>query len=406
MRTVRVALAGCGVVGSEVVRLLQQNEHNLAARYATRFELVRVLVRGTARARPAELPPELLTTDVDAFLSTRADVVVEAIGGLDPAARIARTVLASGRRLVTANKVLIAAHGPELVQLAARNRTRIDFESAVAGGIPILRAIRDQLAVTDIQSIRGILNGTSNYILTRLEEGMTYAEACQEAQEKGFAEADPSRDVSGGDAADKIRILAWLAFGVAPTGITVRTRGIVPHPDRLAADAAAIGGVPRLVAECVRVDTGVAAAVEPVIVRPDSPLGQVRGENNVVVVQSRWNGTLHLAGPGARGGPTACALVGDLIRSARPLRYPRSAELERTSEETRHRWLISVDERPGAERSLVSALEHASLEIQQLVSDGRTPRVFIDNVPWSSVEQVAQALHEQGLTPVVSRVEV
>lgn len=405
-RTVRVSLAGCGVVGSELVRLLRHNELNIAARYGTRFELVRVLVRGSARPRPEELAPGLLTTDPDAFLATDADVVVEAIGGVHPADRIAREVLCSGRRLVTANKALIAAHGPELVRLAARHRTRIDFESAVAGGIPVLRVIRDQLSVTDIGSIRGILNGTTNYILTRLAEGWSYAEALRESQAKGFAEADPSRDVGGQDAADKIRILAWLAFGAHPTRLRVRTRGIVPDPDRLAADAAAVGGVVRLVAECAQRGAGVTAAVEPVIVRSDSLLGQVRGEDNVVVVHSRWNGTLRLAGPGAGGGPTASALLGDLIRSARRLRFPQRVSVESAAPETLHRWLVSVAPRVDADQHLGAALAEADLSALQLIRGDDALRVLLGDSPWTAVEVVQHALERAGLRPVVSRVEL
>jgi homoserine dehydrogenase len=404
-RTIRVALAGCGVVGGELVRLLRASERDVGARFATRFELVRVLVRGSSRPRPAGLRPELLTTDVDAFLATDADVVVEAIGGLDPAARIARAVLASGRRLVTANKVLVAAHGPELVRLAARHRTRVDFESAVAGGIPVLRAIRDQLPLTGIESIRGILNGTTNYILTRMAEGHAYAAALADAQARGFAEVDPARDVTGGDAADKIRILAWLAFGADPAKLAVSTRGIVPHPDRVAADASALGGVPRLLAECVRTAGGVSAAVEPVIVPPDSVLGQLRGEDNIVIVRSRWNGELRLAGPGAGGGPTASALLGDLVRSARPLRGSRHAAAL-AGAEPEHRWLVSLQARADAEFHLVSALVSAGLSPKRIVRGGGALRTLVERATGAAVREAERRLEDAGLHPVVSRVEL
>lgn len=404
-RVLRVGLAGCGAVGGELVRLLRHSERDVRARYGTRFELVRVLVRGSGRPRPAELPPGVVTTDVDAFLASEVDVVVEAIGGIDPALPIARAVLAAGRRLVTANKALVAAHGPELVRLAARHRTRIDFESAVAGGIPVLRAIRDHLPVTEIRAIRGILNGTTNFILSRLAEGRRYAEALAEAQARGFAEADPSRDVGGDDAADKIRILAWLAFGADPATLPVRTRGIVPHPDRLAADAAALGGVPRLIAECVRSGAGVAAAVEPVIVAADSALGQVRGEDNVVVVESRWNGTLRLAGPGAGGAPTATALLGDLLRSARPLRCVPPAAEAGAAPDALHRWLLSVGA-PGAGALVSGALAAAGLSAAGFVPGGDAVRAVVEGVPWSAVAAAGAALEAAGADPVLSRLEV
>jgi homoserine dehydrogenase len=406
LRPIRVALAGCGAVGGDFVRLLDQAGSEIAERYALRFELARVLVRGSARPRPAQVGAARLTTDLASFLATDADVVVEAIGGLEPAARIARAALASGRRFVTANKALIAAHGPELVRLARRHRTRIDFESAVAGGIPVLRAIRDQLLVTDITAVRGILNGTTNYILTRLAEGSTYRDALAEAQAKGFAEADPARDVGGEDAADKIRILAWLAFGAHPARLSVRTRGIVPHPDRLAADALALGGVPRLLAECARLEHGIEAVVEPAIVAADSELGQVRGEDNLVVVQSRWNGSLRLAGPGAGGAPTASALLGDLIRGARPLRPPREGRAAQGSADRPHRWVLSIPAAATAEPMLIRTLEQAELVPQQLRSDPDAIRVALAPSRWTQVELAVRALQANACAPVVSRLEL
>jgi homoserine dehydrogenase len=260
IRTIRVALAGCGTVGGELVRILAHGADEIRARHGIRFELVSVLVKHADRPRPGELPRARLTTDVDAFLRAEADVVVEAIGGIDPALRIAHEALRAGRRLVTANKALIAAHGPELAAVARRSGGRLDFESAVAGGIPVVRALRDSLGLTGIGSVRGILNGTTNYILTRLGDGRRYADALAEAQASGFAEANPARDLTGEDAADKLRILGWLAFGIRPDALALRRRGIDRDPERLAADAALLGGVPRLVAEVV---TWAAAASPP-----------------------------------------------------------------------------------------------------------------------------------------------
>jgi homoserine dehydrogenase len=207
VRTVRVALAGCGTVGGELVRILHHAADDIRLRHGLRFELTRVLVAHRARPRPGELDTSLLTTDVDAFLTdaAEADVVVEAVGGIDPALRIATAALRGGKRLVTANKALVAAHGPRLVALARKHGGRLDFESAAAGGIPIVRALREPLSLTGITRVRGILNGTTNYILSRVEDGWTFPAALADAQARGFAEADPSRDLSGEDAADKLR---------------------------------------------------------------------------------------------------------------------------------------------------------------------------------------------------------
>jgi homoserine dehydrogenase len=404
-RTVRVALAGCGVVGGDLVRLLRRNEREIAARHGLRFELTRVLVRGTERPRPDGIA-ELLTTDTAAFLAADADVVVEAIGGLDPALRIARSALAAGRRFVTANKALLAAHGPELMRLARRHRTRLDFESAVGGGIPVLRALREQLSLTEIHAVEGILNGTTNYILTRLAAGRSYADALAEAQSHGYAEADPARDISGHDAADKLRILAWLAFGVHPARLPLRVRGIVPHADRLAADAAAVGGVPRLVARVARAGDEVAATVEPVIVASASELGQVRGADNVVVIESEWNGRVRLAGPGAGGAPTASALLGDLLRAARPLRRPAETGLSAAAESAPHRWVLSVQGGATAEDRVLRILERAGLRAGSSVRSRDTVRLLVDQAPWPQLDLTLRTAEAAGLQPVAARVAV
>jgi homoserine dehydrogenase len=407
VRTLRLALAGCGVVGGELVRLIALHEREIAARNGVRIELTRVLVRGSGRARPDGVA-DRLTTDVAEFLAAaaEADVVVEAIGGTDTALRIARTALGAGRRFVTANKALLAAHGPALMRLARRHRARLDFESAVGGGIPVLRALREQLPLTGIEAVRGVLNGTTNYILTRLAAGEPYTAALADAQAKGYAEANPARDISGHDAADKLRVLAWLAFGTHPARLPVRVRGIVPHPDRLAADAAALGGVPRLVAEARRAAAGITASVEPVVVAPGSELGQVHGADNVVVVESLHNGRVRLAGPGAGGAPTASALLGDVLRAARPLRSGAASADDGVEESAPHRWLLSVPRAPQAEARLLRVLERAGLQAPPVLRAADALRVVVGPAPWTHVDLALRAAEAVGLGPVASRLEV
>ncbi|HEX7120108.1 MAG TPA: homoserine dehydrogenase [Longimicrobiales bacterium] len=314
--TIRIALAGCGTVGGALVRLLRERERSIRRRHGIRFDVVRVLVRDARRPRDVALAADRFTTDPDAFLATESDIVVEATGGPEPAGRIARAALTAGRSFVTANKALVAAAGAELDALARRHRAGFAFEAAVGGGVPVIRTLRDALAETEVRSIRGVLNGTTNFILSRLHDGARFDAALADAQRLGFAEADPSRDLDGRDAADKIRILAWLAFGVDPATVTVERRGILPDPDRIAADARAQGLVPRLVARCVRTDAGAAAVVEPVALPPDAPLALARGAENVVEIETRWNGTVRLSGPGAGGAPTASAVLGDVMEAA------------------------------------------------------------------------------------------
>jgi homoserine dehydrogenase len=322
-RTVRVALAGCGVVGGALAASILDRGGAIEAEQGIRLELVRVLVRRPDVRRT--VPASLLTSDVDAFLATDADVVVEALGGVDPAGRIARHVLTRGARLVTANKALVAAAGAELAALAA-NGGAFDFEAAVGGGIPIVRALRDALGQVPVRRIQGIVNGTCNYVLSRMEAGESFRDAVAEAQRLGYAEADPTRDLDGTDAAEKLAILAWLAFGVPPHQVGVRTRGILDNADELAARARATGGRVRLLAECRPTPEGVAARVAPVVVAAGSGFGRTTGVENRIALDLGWEGELALCGPGAGGGPTAAALLGDLLRGCAPLpaRRPRA----------------------------------------------------------------------------------
>lgn len=313
---VRVALAGCGVVGGALLQLLEERGRLIEARHGLRFQLTRVLVRNPERKRATQIDPDLLTTDPAEFLDAEADLVVEAMGGLEPAGTIVRTALRQGKGVVTANKALLAAHATELASLARRSGAPFEFEAAVGGGVPVIRALRDSLAETEVESIRGILNGTSNFILTRLSQGTPYDTALADAQRAGFAEADPTRDLDGTDAADKIRVLAWLAFGTDPAQLEVDQQGILPDPDHLARSAAEQGGVVKLIAGCTQKDGRVTASVRPTIVAPDSEWAGTRDEINLIAIETRWNGTIKLSGPGAGGPPTASAVLGDLIRAA------------------------------------------------------------------------------------------
>jgi len=405
MRTVRVALAGCGTVGRELVRQLRDGEAEIRARHGLRFELVSILVRDPAKPRAVEIDSRLLTADPDAFLAAEADVVVEAIGGLDPALRIAEAALGAGRRLVTANKALVAAHGPRLAALARRTGAQLDFESAVGGGIPVVRALRDSLGLTGISAIRGILNGTTNYVLTRISEGWRYADALADAQARGFAESDPERDVSGQDAADKVRILAWLAFGVAPESLRVRRRGIVPGADRLARAAAASGGVLRLVAECVRTDEGVVGSVEPVVVSPRSGFGRTLREENAVVVESAWNGSVRLSGPGAGGAATASALLGDMVCGGLRLPRPGATSAPAPADRRGHRWVVTVTGRCTDEDFLSRTLARAGIVAESVVRGDGDVYVRTTPHPWSRVDLATRMLESSGCAPVVARLE-
>ncbi|MBI2408600.1 MAG: homoserine dehydrogenase [Gemmatimonadetes bacterium] len=321
-RVVRVALAGCGTVGASLVGLIQRQRGLFETRHGVRFELVSVLVRDPEKERGVAVSRQLFTTSVDEFLSVDVDVVVEAIGGFDPAERVVRGAIAAGRHVVTANKALIATHGPELQRLADAQQGALQFEAAVGGGVPVVRTLRSELGGHGVRTITGILNGTTNFLLTALADGVRYADALVDAQARGFAEADPSRDLQGLDAADKIRILAWLAWGVDPAAQEVLVEPLPSDPEPLARQAKRRGGVLKYLAGAVRSDDGrVRAWVRPVIIPTDHPFASVRDEENAVHIDSDSLGVLRLQGRGAGGNATASAVLGDLIEVARGLRY-------------------------------------------------------------------------------------
>lgn len=314
--TYRVAVAGCGTVGGALLDLLARHGPEIAQRDGVRFDVTRVLVRDAGRPRSVGLAPDLLTDCVDAFLGTPADIVVEALGGLAPAERIARHTLVRGRRLVTANKALLRVTGPELADLARRHRASgaaLDFEAAVGGGVPIVRLLRDSLAGHGLHAIRGVLNGTTNFILSRIEQGASYAEALATAQREGFAEADPTRDLSGLDAADKIAVLAWLGFGVDPGTLDIRLTGLPQDLEAAVRRATAAGRVLRIVASATRVGDGIYARVAPRLLNPDAPLARVRDEENVIQLESESSGLVQVSGRGAGGSATASAVLADLL---------------------------------------------------------------------------------------------
>src|SRR4030081_970877 len=230
--TVRVALAGCGAVGSAVLRELVARREVLALRHGVDVVRTRVLVRDTEREGAAPFDRALLTADVDEFLATEADVVIEAIGGIEPARATAHPALSRRRALVTANKELLAAHGSELAALAAQRGTSLRYDAAVGGGVPVLRLLDDALGAGTPAAVRGILNGTTNFVLTRLERGTSLERALHEARTAGFAEADASRDLDGRDAAAKVALVAWAAFGVPPEQVRARRASLLPDPAR------------------------------------------------------------------------------------------------------------------------------------------------------------------------------
>ncbi len=321
-RNLRIALLGAGSVGAQVANQILHHGDELAARIGARLELVGVAVRDLKAQRDTVIPAELLTTDADKLVR-EADIVIEVMGGIEPARTLILSAINAGADIVTANKALLAHHGPEIFAAAAQVGAQVYYEAAVAGAIPIIRPLRESLAGDRVTRILGIVNGTTNFILDRIDTlGESMEDSLAMAQQLGYAEADPTADVEGFDAAQKASILASLAFhthvpvdGVYREGITAVTREQV----RAARKA---GYVVKLLAICERVVNsdgveGVSARVYPAMVPDTHPLAAVHGANNAVFVEAEAAGPLMFYGAGAGGLQTSSAVLGDLVSGAR-----------------------------------------------------------------------------------------
>jgi homoserine dehydrogenase len=321
----RVALLGCGTVGTEVARLITEQASDLRARVGRPLELVGIAVRRLNRHRPG-IDPDLLTTDALSLVSRDdVDLVIEVIGGIEPARSLILTALEHGASVVTANKVLLAEDGAALFAAAEQAHADLYFEAAVAGAIPIIRPLRESLVGDEITSVIGIVNGTTNFILDRMDsEGAGFDEALAEAQELGYAEADPTADVEGFDAAAKAAILASLAFHSRVRAADVYREGITEVTTADVASAREIGCVVKLLAICQLSPLGpggeertVSVRVHPAMIPRSHPLAGVGGAYNAIFVESQSAGRLMFYGPGAGGSPTASAVLGDLVTVAR-----------------------------------------------------------------------------------------
>ncbi|NUO96533.1 MAG: homoserine dehydrogenase [Nonomuraea sp.] len=321
MKPLKVALLGCGVVGSQVIRLLHEQADDLAARIGAPLELAGVAVRRLGRKRDIEIDPALLTTDAESLVTRDdIDIVVEVIGGIEPARSLIVAALERGKSVVTANKALLAEDGSALHEAARRGEGDLYFEASVAGAIPLLRPLRESLAGDHVKRVLGIVNGTTNYILDKMDTtGASFTDALEEAQTLGYAEADPTADVEGFDAAAKAAILAGLAFHSRVTADKVHREGITEITATDVASAKAMGYVIKLLAICQRSDDGrsFGVRVHPAMIPRSHPLAGVREAYNAVFVEAESAGQLMFYGKGAGGAPTASAVLGDLVAVGR-----------------------------------------------------------------------------------------
>jgi homoserine dehydrogenase len=436
-RPLRVALLGCGVVGTAVARMLTDNATDLTARVGRPLEIVGIAVRRPGKDRSATgVDPALFTTDAE-DLVTRADVVVEVIGGIEPARSLILRAMEHGAGVVTANKALLAEDGPTLYQAAADHDVDLYYEAAVAGAIPLLRPLRESLAGDDVRRVLGIVNGTTNYVLDKMDStGAGFTDAVERAQALGYAEADPTADLEGFDAAAKAAILASLAFHTRVSGKDVYREGI---SEVTAADVVAareMDCVVKLLAICERTDPGgpndgVSVRVHPAMIPRTHPLAGVREAFNAVFVEADAAGQLMFYGPGAGGDPTASAVLGDIVAVARhrvvggrgpgESTYADLPILPMGAATTRYYISLDVLDRPGVLAQVATAFadHHVSIETvrQQLLStdpdesggDGRASLVVVthtapDAALSATVDALAALPTVRGVTSVM-RVE-
>ena len=406
---VRVALLGCGVVGSQVARILVEQADDLKARVGRPLELVGIGVRDAAD-RPG-IDPALLTTDTQALVRRDdVDVVIELIGGIEPALSLILAAIETGKSIVTANKALLAQHGAEVFEAARVSDVDVYYEASVAGAIPIIRPLRESLVGDAITSVLGIVNGTTNYILDQMHtHGSSFSDALAEAQELGYAEADPTADVEGHDAAAKAAILASLAFHTRVTLSDVDCEGITGISVGDIAAAERLGCVVKLLARCsVSADGTVAVGVHPTMVPIEHPLAGIRGAYNAVFVESVNAGRLMFMGPGAGGSPTASAVLGDVVTAARnrvrgvsghgESSYSSPGITDPGRVASRFYLSITVRDEPGVLSRVAQAMALADVSIaavrQEQLGEGGYARIGVTTheAPFSSVRSVVDHL--------------
>jgi homoserine dehydrogenase len=376
-QTLKVALLGCGVVGSQVARLLLEQADDLAVRSGARLELAGIAVRRLSHPRPG-IDPSLLTVDAMA-LATRPDIdiVVEVIGGIEPARSLLLAAMKTGKSVVTANKALLAEEGEEIHFASRESGADLYYEASVAGAIPLLRPLRESLAGDTVHRVLGIVNGTTNFILDRMDSsGADFSESLEEAQALGYAEPDPTADVEGFDAAAKACILAGLAFHTRVTAADVHREGITEVTAGDIASARQLGRIVKLLAICERSPAGISVRVHPAMIPRSHPLAAVGGAYNAVFVEAASAGQLMFYGAGAGGTPTASAVLGDIVAVARNrLAGTRGPELSTYAELpvlpmgdtlTRYHVSLDVDDRPGVLAPVAEAFARHGVSIQQV----------------------------------------
>jgi len=382
-KVVRIGVLGCGNVGAAFVRLVEQQSSTIELRTGIRLEVVSVAVRNMSRDRDVQLPEGLLTRDAHAVVSDPSiDLIVEVIGGIEPARELITAALSAGKPVVTANKELLANVGAELYAAADAAGVDLLFEAAVAGGVPVIRALRESLRGEPVSRVMGIINGTTNFILTKMtEEGADYSAALSEAQRLGFAERDPTADVEGFDAGAKAAILASIAFGAKVVAGDVYHEGISRVTAADIAVAKRLGYVIKLlgIAERDRETGEIAVRVHPAMVPNTHPLASVRESYNAVFIEGDAVGSLMFYGRGAGGSPTASAVLGDVIDAAVNLVKGTHGSIGsfakaiiRPIDETSSEYLLSMEvaDKPGVLHAVTGAFANNGVSIRAAEQEG------------------------------------
>ena len=402
-QALRIALLGCGVVGSQVARLLGEQAADLAARAGGPLEIAGIAVRRPELARISGIDRSMVTGDAVALVRRPGvDIVVELIGGIEPARSLVLAALGSGRSVVTANKALLASDGEALHKAAWANGADLYYEAAVAGAIPLLRALRESLAGDTVRRVLGIVNGTTNFILDRMDsDGADFGPVLAEAQRLGYAEADPTADVQGHDAAAKAAILAGLAFHTEVTAADVYTEGIAEITAADIASARTLGFVIKLLAICERSDGGVSVRVHPAMLPRVHPLAAVHEAYNAVFVEAEAAGRLMFYGAGAGGQPTASAVLGDIVAVARNMRagmrgpepatYAELPVVPMSDALTRYYVCLDVADRPGVLAPVAESFAKRGVSIKTVHQEGRGDDAMLIIVTHTACESALAA---------------
>ena len=382
-KNLKVGMLGCGVVGSNVARLLHEDSGDFAARSGATLTLAKVAVKNVSAKRD-HVPASIITSDALSVVNDPSiDIIIEVMGGIEPAREMLLAAIKNGKSVITANKALLGLHGAELFEAADKNGVDLYYEAAVGGAIPILRPLRESIVGDHVHRVMGIVNGTTNYILTKMdEEGSAFADVLKEAQALGFAEADPTADIEGHDAAAKAAILAGLAFHTRVTTKDVSCEGISKISARDVAVAREMDHVIKLLAIAeLTADQQVSVRVHPTLISRQHPLASVRNAFNAVFVEAESAGELMFYGRGAGGAPTASAVLGDLIAIARNKTnggeghgesdYAEISIAPLDNVKSRHLIRLDVADKPGVLATVAQLFASNSVSIETVRQSGR-----------------------------------